>query len=195
MTWILLCALFIQAPEKGVVTQTPARQLRIVILDCERAVNDVRAGTACEPKVRVEDEDGKAIAGATVSFTLPNSGPGGSFPPRSQVLVVPTDENGEAIARGFVPNKIDGPFEIRVEASFQGSTAVQPIHQINALPITPGVEKRSPGRGMMLAILGGVAAAAAAGLAMRGGGGGAPPAAAPTPGTTITPGKPTVGPP
>ena len=196
MKWLLVCALFIQVPEKGVVTQTPARQLRIVILDCERGVNDVRAGKACEPRVRVENEEGKVIAGATVSFTLPKDGPGGYFPPRLTVLVVQTDSNGEAIAHGFVPNRIDGAFEIRVDASFEGSTAVQAIHQINALPITPEVEKRPAGRGKMLAILGGVAAAAAAGLAMRGGGGGgAPPAAAPTPGTTITPGKPAVGPP
>jgi hypothetical protein len=106
------------------------------------------------------------------------------------VLVVQTDSNGEAIARGFVPNRIDGPFEIRVEASFEGSTVLQLIHQINALTITAEVEKRSPGRGKLL-LLGGVAAAAAVGVAMRGSD--APPAAAPAPGTTITPGKPVVG--
>src|SRR6266542_3878524 len=183
MVWVLLCALFVQAPEKGVVTQAPARKLQIVILDCERAVNDIRTGSACEPRVRVEDEERRAIAGATVTFTLPKDGPGGYFFPRSPVLVVQTDNNGEAIARGLVPNRTDGPFEIRVEASFKESTAIQLIHQINALSITPGVEKRSSGTGKMIAILGGVAAAAVVGVAMRGrSSGGAPPASAPTPG-------------
>jgi hypothetical protein len=187
----------LQAPDKGAITQAPpARQLRIVILECERAVNDVRAATACEPRVRVEDENGNAVAGASVSFTLPKTGPSGYFPQRMTTLVVQTGSNGEAAAQGFVPNRLDGPFEIRVEASFEGNTAVQLIHQINALTITPAVEKRSQGRGKLLAILGGVAAAAVAGVAMRGGGGGgAPPASAPAPGTTVTPGKPTVGPP
>lgn len=193
MVWILLGAFWLQTLDPGVVAQVSTRRLSIVVLECEGAINEVRSGTACEPRIRVEDESGVAVAGATVTFTLPKDGPGGFFPPRETVLVVRTDSSGEAVASGLVPNRIAGPFEIRVEASLEGSTAATSINQINALRITPVAERRPAGKRKMLMILGGVAAAAAAALATLGGGGRQP--AQTTPGTIIVPGKPSVGPP
>ncbi|HEX2522847.1 MAG TPA: hypothetical protein VHP35_12060, partial [Terriglobia bacterium] len=53
--------------------QESGPKMRIVILEGEWAINSIRQRTAREPIVRVEDENGRPIAGAMVLFTLPES--------------------------------------------------------------------------------------------------------------------------
>ena len=193
----LVCLLFWQTC--GALSQAqvgPQSKLRVVILEGNEAVNDIGAGTAVEPVVRIEDERSQPLAGAMVVFTLPETGAGGVFADGSKSLIVHTDLKGLAVARGLRPNKTEGPFEIRVDASFQGLTASASISQTNVVPIVvPAAAAKPPSKkGLLFVILGGVAAAAGVLAASAGGGsggGGTPP----PPPTTVSSGSPTVGPP
>jgi hypothetical protein len=191
----LVCLLFWQTC--GALSQaqvSPQSKLRVVIVEGNEAVNDIGAGTVAEPVVRVEDMNGQPLAGAMVVFTLPETGPGGVFADGSRSLIVHTDLKGLAVARGLQPNKTEGPFEIRVDASFQGLTASASISQTNVVPIVVAASKPpSSKRGLLFAIIGGVAAAAGVLAASAGGGNGG--GTAPPPATTVSAGSPTVGPP
>lgn len=165
-------------------------KLHIVIVEGEGAINNVRQRVAREPIVQVEDENRKPVAGAVVTFLLPNQGAGAAFPNGAQSLTITTDAQGRAVARGLKPNNVNGQYQIRVTASFQGQTASAVVSQTNAVTAAA-----SAGGGLsakwiaILAVAGGAVAAGAAIAATRGGGngntGGSP--------TVIVPGSPTVG--
>jgi hypothetical protein len=58
-----------------------------------------------------------------------------------------TDSAGRAVARGFHANRIQGQFQIHVNASFQGQTAAVTIGQSNVL-VTAGVAGTATAAGM-----------------------------------------------
>jgi len=109
--------------------QTPG--LLITILDGEGALNDIRQRTAREPIVEVQDENHRPVAGAAVLFSLPGSGPGGSFAGGAQTFSTVTDSAGRAVAHGLQPNNVSGSYNIHVRVSFNGSTSETDIHQQN----------------------------------------------------------------
>ncbi len=182
------------------LAQEGPQKLNIVIVEGEGAINNIRQRTAREPIVQVEDENHKPIAGATVVFLLPNSGPGGTFPDGAQSLTVTTDSNGQAVAHGFRANNVSGKFEIRVEASYQDLFAQAAIGQANAVLTSAAAAGTAGGiSGKLVLILAAIGGAAAAGvIAATSGGNSAtpgtnpPPTPTPTP-TTINPGTPSVG--
>lgn len=174
-----------------------ADSLRVVVLEGDGAINNISLQRAKEPVVRVETTAGTPIAGAAVTFLTPTNGPGAVFINNSPTTTVITDSEGRAIGRGLRPNKVAGQFEIRVNASHEGSTATARIIQTNAEPV--GISRGSSKTIAILAIVGGAVAGGAA-LAARGGGGrsasGAPPVATapgPVTGTVIRPGTPSFG--
>jgi hypothetical protein len=190
----LVCLLFWQTCWAASQAQDGSQsKLRVVIVEGNGAVNDIGAGTVVEPVVRIEDGNGQPLAGAMVVFTLPETGAGGVFADGSKSLIVHTDLKGLAAARGLRPNKTEGPFEIRADASFQGLTASASISQTNVVPIVVPAAKPPSKKGLLFAIIGGVAAAAGVLAASAGGGGGG--GTPPPPPTTISSGSPTVGPP
>jgi hypothetical protein len=169
------------------VTLTGAQsQLKIAVLEGDRAVNDIRKRTAREPVVEVRDAADRPVTGASVTFLLPDSGPSGVFPNGSRLVSTTTDENGQAAAIGLRPNTVAGEFQIRVTASYQGQTASATLTQTNVG--TP--PSRIPGKLIALLALGGGAAtgvliATGGGAPSRGDGQPARP--------VITPGTPEVG--
>jgi hypothetical protein len=147
-----------------VVLSSPAQapgvsKLNLVIVEGEGAINNVRQRTAREPIVQVEDENHKPIAGAAVVFTLPQSGPGGTFANGAKTLQVLTDSKGRAAAKGLRLNDVSGKFQIQVEASYKGLTATTTINQGNAV-LTAGTA--AAGIPSKIAVVLGVAASAAA---------------------------------
>ncbi|HUS08509.1 MAG TPA: hypothetical protein VMZ52_19545 [Bryobacteraceae bacterium] len=184
-------------PTQLLVAQAPAapQKLNIVILEGEGAINNIRQRVAREPIVQVEDENHKPVAGAAVTFFLPNQGAGGLFANGSRSLTVLTDDKGQAIARGIRPNNVNGQYQIRVNASYQGQMANAVINQVNA--IAAGAAAASAGvSGKLIAIIAVAGAAVAGGVvaATRGGGGAPATGGAATPvGAVVTPGTPTVG--
>lgn len=174
----------------------PPRKLNIVIVEGEGAINNIRQRIAREPIVQVEDENRRPIAGAAVTFFLPNQGPSGVFADGSRTLTVTTDSQGQAVARGIQPNNVQGQFEIRVSASHEEQTASATITQTNMLTAA-AAGAGAAGAGIsakLIAVLAVVGAAAVGGtaFALTRNGNDAP---APTPPTVLTPGTPAVGPP
>jgi len=186
----LCCLLVLLAcPRAGAQEAAAATpKLVITILDGEGALNDIRARTAREPIVEVQDENHKPVAGAAVLFSLPSSGPGGAFANGAETLSTLTDEAGHAAATGLRPNGVQGSYDIHVTVHYQGATAQTTIHQKNVSGQSSSTTTEQVAHGLsmksILIIVGAAAAAGAVGvvLATRGGSS-----------TTITPGTPTVG--
>lgn len=193
---VLACALTVQ-PLAAIPPQAPPAKLKIVIVEGEGAINNIRQRTAREPIVQVEDENNKPVAGAAVLFLLPGSGPGGTFPGGASSLRVVTDRYGQAVAKGFRHNGQAGKFQIEVSASHEGATATTEINMANAM-LTAAAAGGVSGKVIaILAIVGGAAAAGAVVMASGGGNGNGPSTPpgptppGPTP-TTISAGAPSV---
>ena len=173
--------------------QQPLTGLSITVVEGEGAINNVRQRVNRDAVIQVEDQVGRPVAGAAVTFFLPDQGASGTFPNGSRMLMVVTDNQGRAAARGIRPNSQSGPMQIRVTASFQGLTASALITQTNAAtgPATSGIGL-SKGKkwAIILAIAGGAAAGGIA-AATHGGSSGSGPSTSPS--IVITPGTPTVG--
>ncbi len=136
-------------------------QIKIIIMEGEGAINNIRQRTTREPIVQVEDENHKPVAGALVVFTLPDSGAGGIFPSGSKSLMVYTDKQGQAIARGIQTNKISGQFQIKIAASFKNMTATNVINQTNAAAAAAAAGGISAKVIAIIAVAGAAAAAGA----------------------------------
>ncbi len=171
--------------------QTPA-SLRILIVEGEGAINNVKQRVNREPIIQVEDEVHKPVAGVSVTFFLPNQGPGGIFANGTNSLTTATNAQGQAVARGIRFNNQAGTMEIRVAASLAGQTASAIITQTNVLGSASSGGSAGGGMGrttkilIVLAVVGGGAALGV--LATHRGG-----STTATPTTTITPGTVTVG--
>lgn len=171
-------------------------QLRIVIVEGDGAINNIKQRVNREPIVQVEDENHKPIAGAAVTFFLPNEGASGVFANGGRTLTVTTNAQGRAVAAGIRPNNVAGQMQIRVTASFQGQTASAVITQTNIAAAAAGAGGAAAAglsvTAKLLIILGIVGGGAAAGtaVALHNGGSSSSPAAAPI---VIQPGQPTVG--
>jgi len=166
-------------------------QLRIIILDGDGAINNLRQRTAREPIVQVEDENRKPVAGAMVLFTLPDSGPGAVFANGSKSLITYTDQKGQAKASGLKPNSIAGAYQIAVNVTSQGLKAGAVIGQTNVLTAAAVAGGISGKLLAIIAIVGGAAAAGA--IVATSGNGNSPVTPAPVPTATVTAGTPTVG--
>lgn len=165
--------------------------LKVTAVQGDGAFNDIRKGLAQTPVVEVRDENGRPVSNARVVFTLPASGPGGSFMDDHKEYITTTDQQGRATARGLKPNQTEGRFPIRVRASLAGREGTATVWQSNTL--AGGEMARSGGSRKKLIIIGLLGAAAAGGViaATRGGGGGSTAAAAMP--TSLSAGAITVG--
>ena len=104
--------------------------LTIKVLEGEDGVNIVQKNTAVKPVVEVRDRNNLPVAGATVVFILPDSGPSATFARGGRVLTVRTNSAGRASATGMHPVGM-GAFNIGVTASFQNQVATATIAQTN----------------------------------------------------------------
>jgi hypothetical protein len=188
--------------------------LQLQIVEGEGGVYAPGARASRPLTVAVTDETGRPIAGAAISFHLPEDGPSGTFPNGLRTDVVTTDERGRAVLRSMQLNRVPGRFEVRIIASKEQSTAGTVSFQYIADPASGaaiagagnrgtreprGVSARSHGHKKWILILAVAGGGAAALLASRSGGSGATNGAAvnnpaPIPTTigapTITVGRP-----
>ncbi len=170
----------------------PPPGLQITILDGEGALNNIKQQTAREPIVQVEDENHKPIAGALVIFSLPQSGPSGTFAGGSTEFHGVTDAAGRATATGLKPNNIVGKYQIQVTVKYRDQSAHTSINQSNfmgaavagvaAVGAVPAATHAFPVKAVL--IVAAVAGAAAIAVVASQSGGG--------PSNTITAGPPTV---
>jgi hypothetical protein len=178
-------------------------RLKILVLEGEGAINNIRQRTARDPIVEVQDENDKPVAGAVVTFLLPDRGAGGTFANGAKSLSVTTDAQGRAMATGLQPNNVQGEFQIRVSASHQGQMASATISQSNVVSAAAAAGAgagagagAAAGAGKLIAILAIVGGAVAGGVVVaaqqgnNGSNGGTPPRIA-----NVSAGSPMVGPP
>lgn len=188
---VVLCA------SVSAVPAFAAESLKITIIEGQSSINNLKTHSAREPVVEVRDENGRPVAGASVTFLTPATGPSALFG-EDHVYMTQTDARGRAVGRGLRPTDVPGPFEIRVSASSGPVRAAEIIRQVNA-----GAEEGKSSKKFVW--IGVVAGAAAGGIlaATHGGGGsaqtaGTPIPTSPTPVTgtgVLAPGGTTFGPP
>ena len=169
--------------------------VQVRVVEGDGAINSIRLNRAHDPVVQVLDSGGEPLRGATVTFLLPAFGASGTFQDNGLSLTVETDERGMAAAHGLRPNRIAGPFHIRVAASWRGQPASATITETNAEPVA---KARSSKKIAILALIGGAAAAGVAVAAHGGGSSGNNPGAntaGGSAGATISAGSPAFGPP
>jgi hypothetical protein len=193
----LLTAPLQSAPQAAPAAEG-ASKLRIVILEGEGAVNNIRQRTARDPVVKVVDENDRPVAGAVVMFTMPLRGPGGTFANGARSVTMLTNSQGVATTTGMTPNAVAGEFGVQVNASYQGQTASTTIAQTNAVGAAAGASTAAT-LGIIGGIAAGVAVAVVVGLSGDSGpttgGPVSPPIIPPPPPTvTFTIGPPTAGP-
>ena len=153
------------------------RGVRIVVVEGANTRNVVRQIAPRPLTVRIQDSNGRPIAGAIVEFSAPEGGPSGVFENDSFTISVVSDVDGLASARGYHPNSITGAYNIRARAQFEGETVTTGIPQTNI------EQQRS--RRKMIAIL--AIAGAAIGAAIAAGGGSGSGGNGPTNNTPTTP--------
>ena len=91
--------------------------IQLRVLEGEGAVYAIGSRATRGLTVQVTDESGKPVEGATVSFTLPIAGPGGTFKSGLRTEVLATQADGKAAIWGMQWNRLPGPFEIKITAS------------------------------------------------------------------------------
>jgi hypothetical protein len=170
--------------------------LTIRVVQGDHAINSIRLHRGHDPVVQVLDATGEPLGNASVSFLLPATGPGGTFGDSGLSVTVQTDEHGMAAGRPLIPNRLEGPFQIRVTASAKGDSATAVLSQTNAEPVV--ASKRS--KWIVIAAVVGGAAVGGAVLAAKGGGNssttnGIGGTTGSTSGGSIVPGTPSFGPP
>jgi hypothetical protein len=189
----LACGALFAAPQTA-----PPAAIQIRILEGDGAINSIRLHHAHDPVVQVLDASGTPVSGVTVTFLLPALGAGGVFQDNGLSLTVETGARGMAAAHGLRPNRIAGPFRIRVTASWQGQPATASLVETNAEPVA---KSGSSKKVVILALIGG---AAAAGIAVAAHGSNkssnsdtaaSASAAGVSTGATIVSGAPSLGPP
>ncbi len=125
--------------------------------------------------VQVNDQSRQPVSDATVSFQLPDGGPGGVFEHAKKVETVITKSDGVAAVWGMQWNKVPGAFEIKVTAAKGQAHAGLAVPQFLTEP------KEAGGEGVFAAshhfptkwaVMGALAAGAGAGafLLLHGGG-------------------------
>lgn len=153
--------------------------LQIQIVEGEGAVHAPGSRSARPLTVEVTDETGKPVAGAAVSFHLPQDGPGGTLPNGLRTDVAITDGQGRVSLRGLQVNRVAGRFAIRIVASKEQARAGTMCSQYVAEPRSGAASAAGKGRAKWVVVAALVGGGAAAGI-LSAGRGTAPPAAPPT---------------
>jgi hypothetical protein len=164
MTRRILTILLVFATCRG-ASADGVQALKVTALRGEGAFNDVKRRKAEDVVVVVKNQDGRAVAGAKVVFTLPYSGPSGAFENNERTYTATSGADGKAAAGTIRPNTVEGRFNIRVVASLGGKEAVLVVSQTNTLASSRPGESSHGKLYIVLALIGGGGTAAA--LAMR----------------------------
>jgi hypothetical protein len=175
------------------VVQGPGGDLKIVVVQGEGALNNIRTRSAAPLIVEVRDTGDKPVAGAEVVFQLPPAGPGGVFNGWMRNQTARTNTEGRAETNGFTPNDEAGRFNIKVTATSGTKTTSAIIAQTNTANGAGGNGKQAKSKHNLLTVIIIVGAAGlAGGIVAATRGGSSTPVTPPTP-ITVTAGPITIG--
>lgn len=157
-----------------------SEKYEIKIIRGANLVNSVKRRVATEPIVEVQDRNKKPVGGVILTFTLPQTGPGGTFTASgSNIATVTTDASGRATMPAFQSNGQAGSYNVTVSGSVGGETFS------TVIPVTSAPAAFAHATALKVTIFAAVAAGVATGLAVSRSGSSK---------TTITPGTPSIGP-
>jgi hypothetical protein len=176
---------------EGIAGAQTRASLRIMVIEGDGAINDIQRGSGRDPVVEVRDENDKPVAGAKLTFALPERGPGGTFFGSGSNLNVTTNGQGRATGTGFRPNQTEGKFQIHVTAVQGDRTGTVYITQSNVRQ-TDLSSAVKPDRKFSRKLIAVIAVGAIVGAAVAAHGGNDNNAST-VPPTTITPGTVSVG--
>jgi hypothetical protein len=193
----LVAALSCQAQQvsgpKTELVQGPTGDLKIVVVQGEGALNNIRTRNAAPVIVEVRDAGDKPVAGAEVVFQLPPAGPGGVFNGWMRNQTARTSAEGRAETNGFTPNDEAGRFNLKVTATSGTKSSSVIISQTNTPNGAPGTGSQAKSKNNLWKVLLVVGAAGlAGGIVAATRGGSSTPVTPPTP-ITITAGPITIG--
>ena len=166
--------------------QEPAASLSIFVIQGNNSINSIPLLRSVTPIVEVRDRNDFPVEGATVVFTLPEQGPGGTFLNSRSSFSTRSDARGQATAP-FTVNSIPGKFQIKVTAAAGNREGEAAITQTNTSGgyIGPALPQRSwYKKWPAWAIVGGVAAGGITAWALTRS------SSSPSTSITITPGAP-----
>jgi len=136
--------------------------LQIHFVEGEGAVHAPGSRSAHPLTVEVTDETGRPVAGAAVSFHLPEDGPGGVLANGLRTDVAVTDSQGRVVLRGLHVNRLAGRFQIRVIASKEqaraGAIASQYVAELRS-PVAAAAASKGRAKWVIVAALAGGGAA------------------------------------
>jgi hypothetical protein len=150
-----------QNPPKPADVQPAPAPLNVSVIEGNNAINSIPLGRSVTPVVEVRDQNDFPVEGATVVFTLPASGPGGTFLKNPTVFTTLTDAHGQASAP-FTVNGIPGKFQLQVTATLGNRRGEAVVTQTNTTGgyIGPAMPHRSwYSKWTTWAIIGGAATA------------------------------------
>ncbi len=90
--------------------------LHVTLIEGEGAVYPAGSRATRGLTVKVTDETGRPVEGATVSFSLPSDGPVGVFASGARTEIATTHADGGAAVWGMQWNRMPGPFGILITA-------------------------------------------------------------------------------
>jgi len=122
--------LVVQAQQTAVGQGGTLADLTIRVLQGEQGVNIIKKKSAVKPVIEVRDKNNLPVAGAAVTFILPQSGASAVFAHGSKTLTVLTNSAGRAAVTSMNPVGT-GAFNIGVSATYQGQLATATIAQTN----------------------------------------------------------------
>ena len=147
--------------------------LKVTLIEGDGAVYPAGSRATRGVTVKVTDDTGQPVEGATVSFSLPSDGPGGVFSSGARTEVASSRSDGGAGVWGMQWNRTPGPFGILITAVKGAARGGITCSQSLAVAAAPDHRQSRTGPGghkwlwITLAVVGG---AAGAGVAAAGGG-------------------------
>jgi len=147
--------------------------LKVTLIEGDGAVYPAGSRATRGVTVKVTDDTGRPVEGATVSFSLPSDGPGGVFSSGARTEVASSRSDGGAGVWGMQWNRTPGPFGILITAVKGAARGGITCSQSLAVAAAPDHRQSRTGPGghkwlwITLAVVGG---AAGAGVAAAGGG-------------------------
>jgi hypothetical protein len=105
--------------------------LKLRALEGDNVINSIPLGQSVAPVVEVRDENDLPVEGASVVFTVPESGPGGTFPGGAHSFTISTNAQGQATCP-FRANSEVGKFKVTVVATSGTRTGQIALTQTNS---------------------------------------------------------------
>jgi hypothetical protein len=119
------------APVAPAAPRAPGSPLSVIVLEGNNVVNSIPLVRSVAAAVEVRDSNDFPVEGATIVFTIPADGPGGTFAQGGKTFSTRSDSRGQAIAPVIIPAGA-GKFQIAVTATLGDRKGDAVVNQTNS---------------------------------------------------------------